>query len=74
MDLGQYAQVGFLATDALGQPVSGQRYMRINTVAGDHTAVVHVEPGMWLNIDFNESAVLSFDVFLYEVFFKVFIV
>ena len=67
LDLGQHAQVGLLATDDQGRPVAGERYLRITTVAGDHTAVVHVEPGMWLNIDFNDTAVLSFDVKLYEV-------
>ena len=67
LDLGQHAQVGLLATDDQGRPVSGERYLRISKIAGDHTAVVHVEPGMWLNIDFNDTAVLSFDVKLYEV-------
>ncbi|KAL8620487.1 hypothetical protein ACOMHN_056879 [Nucella lapillus] len=67
LDLGQHSQVGLLATDGEGRPVQDRRYLRITTVAGDHTAVIHVEPGMWLNIDFNDTAVLSFDVKLYQV-------
>ena len=36
-------------------------------VDGDFTATVFVEPGMWLNIDFSDSATLSFSVAVYEV-------
>lgn len=36
-------------------------------VEGDYTATVHVEGGMWLNIDFNDSAVLSFNIAVYRV-------
>jgi hypothetical protein len=39
----------------------------IKLVEGDYTATVHVEGGMWLNIDFNDSAVLSFSVAVYPV-------
>lgn len=67
LDLGQHAQVGLLATDAKGLPLSGSRSLRITTVGGDHTAVIHVEPGMWLNIDFNATAVLTFSIVLYPV-------
>lgn len=36
-------------------------------VEGDYTATIHVEGGMWLNIDFKDSAVLSFSVAVYPV-------
>jgi len=36
-------------------------------VEGDYTARIHVEEGMWLNIDFQNSAVLSFSIALYPV-------
>jgi hypothetical protein len=38
-------------------------------VEGDYTATVHVEEGMWLNIDFKDSAMLSFSVAVYPVCF-----
>ncbi|XP_033745591.1 uncharacterized protein LOC117331105 [Pecten maximus] len=66
LDLGQYAQVGFLAVDSAGMPVVGERTQNLTQVGGDHTAVVHIEPGYKLNIVFNDSAILSFDVHLYE--------
>ena len=56
-----------MATDNDGYPVTGERDLTLTKVAGDHTATVHVEAGMWLNIDFNSTAVMSFDVTLYEV-------
>ena len=68
LDLGTYAEVGLMATDTNGLATDGERKLTLTTVAGDHTAGVHVEENMWLNIDFNSSAVLSFDVTLYEVF------
>lgn len=67
LDLGNYAEVGLLATDSNGRPTTGQRDLTLSKVAGDHTAVIHVEPFMWLNIDFNATTVLTFDVKLYEV-------
>jgi hypothetical protein len=47
-----------------------QRKLTLTTVAGDNTAGIHVENNMWLNIDFNSTAILSFDVTLYEVCVK----
>ena len=70
LDLGNHAEVGLLATDSNGRPTTGQRELTLSKVAGDHTAVIHVEPLMWLNIDFNDSAALTFDVTLYEVYFQ----
>ena len=67
LDLGTYAEVGLMATDDDGIYTDGQRKLTLTTVAGDNTAVVHVENNMWLNIDFNSTAILSFDVTLYEV-------
>lgn len=67
LDLGTYAEVGLMATDNDGYRTDGARKLTLTTVAGDHTAGVHVEENMWLNIDFNSTAVLSFDVTLYEV-------
>lgn len=67
LDLGNYAEVGLLATDSRGLPTTGQRDLTLTKVAGDHTAVIHVEPLMWLNIDFNSTTVLTFDVKLYQV-------
>ncbi|CAH1775844.1 unnamed protein product, partial [Owenia fusiformis] len=66
LDLGDYAQVGLVAVDANSIPTTGDRELQVLTVDGDHTAGVHVEPGMWLNIQFNDSAVLSFHVTLYD--------
>ncbi|KAK3576663.1 hypothetical protein CHS0354_004948 [Potamilus streckersoni] len=66
MDLGDYAQVGLLATDSAGNPSNGSRALKLTHVQGDHTATIHVEKGMKLNIDFNASAVLSFNIVLYE--------
>jgi len=56
-----------MAIDNEGLPSSGYRKLTLTKVAGDHTAGVHVEADMWLNIDFDSTAVLSFDVSLYEV-------
>lgn len=67
LDLGNHAEVGLLATDSRGLPTTGQRDLTLTKVAGDHTAVIHVEPLMWLNIDFNSTTVLTFDVKLYQV-------
>lgn len=67
LDLGTYAEVGLMATDDDGIYTDGQRKLTLTTVAGDNTAGVHVENNMWLNIDFNSTAILSFDVTLYEV-------
>ena len=67
LDLGNYAHVGLMATDDSGMPAAGSRDLTVRNIAGDHTATVHVEPLMWLNIEFNSSAVLSFHVTLYEV-------
>lgn len=67
LDLGNHAEVGLLATDSGGLPTTGQRDLTLTKVAGDHTAVIHVEPLMWLNIDFNSTTVLTFDVKLYQV-------
>lgn len=44
-------------------------FMFDQLVEGDYTATVHVEEGMWLNIDFKDSAVLSFSVAVYPVSF-----
>ena len=67
LDLGTYANVGMMAIDADGLPSTGDRKLTLTRVAGDNTAGVHVEAGMWLNIDFESTAQLSFDVTLYEV-------
>lgn len=67
LDLGNHAEVGLMATDDDGYITSGTRKLTLTTVAGDNTAGVHVENNMWLNIDFNATAVMSFDVTLYEV-------
>ena len=40
---------------------------KLQLVEGDYTATVHVEEKMWLNIDYNDSAVLSFNVAVYPV-------
>ena len=56
-----------MAIDSSGLPSTGNRKLTLTKVAGDHTAGVHVESGMWLNIDFGSTAQLSFDVSLYEV-------
>ncbi len=71
LDLGQFAHVGMMAVDEQGLPVNdSSRQLTVTQVAGDHTATVHVEPYMWLNIEFNSSAaVLSFHVTLYEVYY-----
>lgn len=56
-----------MATDDDGIYTDEQRKLTLTTVAGDNTAGIHVENNMWLNIDFNSTAILSFDVTLYEV-------
>ncbi|KAL4226615.1 hypothetical protein ACF0H5_014598 [Mactra antiquata] len=65
LDLGDYAEVGLLATDVDGIPVTGRRDLYLQAVEGDFTATIHVEEGMWLNIDFKDSATLSFSVAVY---------
>ena len=67
LDVGKNARIGLLGTDSKGVPVKSPRTLTVTYVAGDNTAVVYVEPQMWLNIDFGERAALSFDVVLYEV-------
>ena len=56
-----------LATDDYGVPKPGNRELYLSKVQGDFTAWVHVESGMGLNIDFNETAILSFSIAVYEV-------
>ncbi|WAR26294.1 hypothetical protein MAR_011998 [Mya arenaria] len=65
LDLGDYAQVGLLATDNEGKPTIGRRDLYLQLVEGDYTATIHVEEGMFLNIDFQNSAVLSFSIAVY---------
>ena len=67
VDIGNYAQVGMIAVDDDGFPDAGFRKLNVPGIAGDNTATVHVESGFWLNIEFNSSAVLTFNVVLYEV-------
>ena len=67
MDFGQHAHVGMMATDNSGFPFAGPRTLTGILVDGDYTATLHIEPDMWVNIDFNSSAVLTFNVVLYEV-------
>ena len=67
LDLGGYADVGMIATNTEGLPIKDNRKLTISQIRGDHTATVHIEPNMWLNIDFQSSAVLTFNVKLYEV-------
>ena len=67
LDLGSYAHVGMMAVTPDGLPATGVRNITVTHIEGDHTATVHVEQLMWLNIEFNSSAVLSFHVTLYEV-------
>ena len=56
-----------LATDDYGIHKPGNRELYLSKVQGDFTAWVHVESGMGLNIDFNETAILSFSIAVYEV-------
>ena len=56
-----------LATDDDGLPKSGNREMYLSEVQGDFTAWVHVESGMSLDIDFQDTAILSFSIAVYEV-------
>lgn len=56
-----------MAIDSGGLPSNGNRKLTLSKVEGDNTAGVHVESGMWLNIDFGSTAILTFDVSLYEV-------
>ena len=56
-----------LATDDYGIPKPGNRELYLSKVQGDFTAWIHVESGMGLNIDFNETAILSFSIAVYEV-------
>ena len=67
LDLGLYAEVAMLATDDDGLPKSGNREMYLSEVQGDFTAWVHVESGMSLDIDFQDTAILSFSIAVYEV-------
>ena len=67
LDIGDYAHVGILPTDSVDLPTGGRRRLTVTHVDGDHTATIHVEPFMWLNIEFNSSAKLTFHVTLYEV-------
>ena len=67
LDLGLYAEVAILPTDDDGLPIKGQREMYLTKVQGDFTAWIHVESGMSLNIDFQETAILSFSIAVYEV-------
>ena len=67
LDIGKYAQAGFVVVDNDGTKVDGTRTLNVTYVAGDNTATVHVESGIFLNINFQGSAVLSFHVTLYPV-------
>ena len=67
LEFGDYAHVGILPTDSVDLPTDGSRRLTVTHVDGDHTATIHVEPFMWLNIEFNSSAKLTFHVTLYEV-------
>ena len=67
LDVGGHAHVGLMATDDDGLPATGRRTVRVTHVDGDHTATVHVEPLMWLNVQFRSTAQLAFHVMLYEV-------
>ena len=67
LDIGDYAHVGILPTDSVDLPTDGSRRLTVTHVDGDHTATIHVEPFMWLNIEFNSSAKLTFHVTLYKV-------
>jgi hypothetical protein len=52
-------KIKFHATDDDGIYTDEQRKLTLTTVAGDNTAGIHVENNMWLNIDFNSTAILS---------------
>lgn len=67
LDLGLYAEVAILPTDNNDLPVEGEWEMYLTKVQGDFTAWIHVESGMSLNIDFQERAILSFSIAVYEV-------
>ena len=67
LDLGLYAEVAILPTDDDNLPIEGQREMYLTSVQGDYTAWVHVESGIFLNIDFADTAILSFSIAVYEV-------
>ena len=67
LDLGLYAEVAMLPTDDDGLPVDGQRKLHLNKVNGDFTAWIHVGFGMNLDIDFKDTAVMSFSIAIYEV-------
>ena len=67
LDLGLYAEVAILPTDENGLPTEGERQMQLTKVQGDFTAWIHVESGMTLDIDFKETAILSFSIAVYEV-------
>ena len=67
LEFGDYAHVGILPTNNADLPTDGSRRLTVTHVDGDHTATIHVEPFMWLNIEFNSSAKLTFHVTLYKV-------
>ena len=72
LDLGDYAEVAVLPTDDNGLPVTdGKRSMYLQEVNGDHTATIHVESGISLNIEFEAQTILSFSISVYEVKYQV---
>ena len=70
LDLGLYAEVAVLPTDDDGIPTEGEREMHLTKVSGDFTAVIHVGPRIILDINFEETAILSFSIIVYEVNLK----
>ena len=73
LDLGLYAEVAILPTDENDLPTTGEREMYLTKVKGDDTGWMHVESRMTLNINFQETAILSFSIAVYEVWIQFFL-
>ena len=71
--MGDYAHAGFVVVNDQGDPYEEEdmptdiRKLTVYSVEGDNTATVHVETGIWLNIDYEEDALLTFHITLYKV-------